>query len=222
MKIAFVSDSNERLGIEYLSGVLKAHGHEVRLFIDDKLFDDEYISSRYLSGIFDSKKRIVSELKVYKPDLIGLSMLTTFYGWACSMAALIKREMNVPIIFGGIHPTIVPERVIANDNVDIVCVGEGEYPLLELVQSMERGAIDYGIKNLWFKNGGRIIANDIRPLLGDLNELPFADKEIFYSARPHYAQTYYIVTGRGCAHACSYCGHSYLKELYRGKGPYLR
>jgi radical SAM superfamily enzyme YgiQ (UPF0313 family) len=136
---------------------------------------------------------------------------------------MIKEELpDTPIIFGGIHPTSVPERVIKNDFVDMVCVGEGEYPMLELANSLERGKIDYSIQNLWFKKDGQIIQNPIRPLVEDLDSLPMPDKDLYYSASPHFSQCYYIMASRGCAYSCSYCCNSYLRKLYKDKGAYLR
>ncbi|MBU2222351.1 MAG: B12-binding domain-containing radical SAM protein, partial [Candidatus Omnitrophica bacterium] len=179
-------------------------------------------SVKWLSSIFDYKKRLISELKAYKPDLIGISVVTDFYQWACTIARMAKQEMGCPIIFGGIHPTSVPERVIKNDFVDMVCVGEGEYPMLELANSLEKGEIDYSIKNIWFKKDGKIIQNEIRHLIEDLDSLPMPDKELYYSASPHFSQCYYIMTSRGCQYNCSYCCHSYLKGLYKDKGRYIR
>jgi len=222
MKVAFVSTSVECLGIEYISAMLKPRGHEVRLFMDQRFFNDEYITVGWLSRLFDSKKRIIEEIKTYKPDIIGFSVMSDFYPWACEIARLIKKEMNVPIIFGGIHPTSVPERVIKNDFVDVVCISEGEYPMLELANSMDKGAIDYSIKNLWFKKNGKVIRNDLRPLLNNLDSLPIADKDIYYTLRPHYSDLYYISTSRGCKYSCSYCCHSYARGMYNQKISYFR
>ncbi len=224
MKIAFVNDFALQIGVQYISSVLKQAGHEVRLFMDPLLFADDVIAIESLNRLFDYKKILVKQLKDYQPDIIGFSVVSDFYQWACGMARLIKIEMDVPIIFGGMHPSSVPERVIKNEFVDIVCVGEGEYPMLELVESMAKGKIDYSIKNLWFKKGEKIIRNEVRPLLEDLDSLPMPDKEIFYSESPHYIRRYpyLIVTTRGCPYRCSYCGHSCLGPIYEGKGRYLR
>src|SRR3989338_10901652 len=147
MKIAFVNDSCERLGVEYISAVLKAGGHQTKLFVDPQLFDDVYIHSHFLKNIFNYKNKLIFELKNYRPGLISISVDTECYQWACTISRLIKKGLpGTPIIFGGIHPTSVPERVIKNDFVDMVCVGEGEYPMLELADSMQKGKIDYGIK----------------------------------------------------------------------------
>lgn len=222
MKIAFVNDSCERLGVGYIASLLRSRGHDVRLFVDPQYFNDENISIRWLHARFDYKKTIVPALKAFTPDLIGFSVVSDFYPWACQMAELIKKELPVPIIFGGIHPTSVPDRVIKNDCVDMVCVGEGEYPMLELVQSMSSGRPDYSIKNIWFKKNGEIIRNEQRDLIADLNVLPFPAKDLFYSVSPHLAQCYYIMASRGCMYSCSYCCHSILRQRCKGKGAYFR
>lgn len=224
MKIAFVNDYAQQLGMQYITSLLETEGHQIKLFMDPQLFDDDIISVKKLNRIFDYKKKLITDLKSFQPDLVGISVVTDFYQWACSIARMVKQEMDVPIIFGGIHPTSVPERVIKNDFVDMVCVGEGEYPMLELANSMERGQIDYSIKNIWFKRNGSIIRNEVRPLIEDLDSLPMPNTDIYFSTFPHFRKTgmYLISTSRGCPHSCSYCCHSYLHELYRGKGKYVR
>ncbi len=222
MKIAFVNDTSQHLGIQSLASVLKDNGHQVKIFTDPHLFEDLYIYFKPLSRLFDCKKQIVSDLKAYKPDLIGFSVVTFFYQWACTLARMIKEEIDVPIIFGGIHPTSVPERVIRNDFVDMVCVGEGEYPMLELADSMQKGRIDTSIRNIWFKKDGQVIANDVRPLIEDLDSLPMPDKEIYYLSSPYFTRGYNIMTSRGCPFACSYCYNSYFHQLYKGRGRLLR
>src|SRR3989339_1074647 len=112
MKIAFVNDSCEHLGIEYISSVLKLSGHKTKLFVDPLLFDDEFITVKLLAKLFDSKKNLVRDLKVYRPDLVCISVVSSFYPWASQIAEMIKKEMNTPILMGGIHPSSVPEFVI--------------------------------------------------------------------------------------------------------------
>jgi anaerobic magnesium-protoporphyrin IX monomethyl ester cyclase len=135
---------------------------------------------------------------------------------------MIKARADIPIIFGGIHPTCVPEYVILEDSVDMVCVGEGEYAMLELVQSMQSGQADHSIKNIWFKKGAEVIRNSLRPLVSDLDQLPFADKELYYAASSHFKNLDMIMTGRGCPSSCSYCCNASLKRLYHNNGTYVR
>lgn len=224
MKIAFISGSCQTLGIQYISSLLKKNGHQVKLFFDPQLFNDSFLSIKLLSNIFDHKKNIVSQLKDYDPDLIGISVITDFYQWASQLSQMIKEEMAVPIILGGIHPTSVPERVIKNPFIDMICLGEGEYPMLELVNSMQIGKIDYSIKNIWFKKDSEIIRNEVRALIEDIDSIPLADKALYYEDSPDFIKDhpYLIATDRGCPNSCSYCCHSFLKPFYKDKGKYFR
>ncbi|HOY10459.1 MAG TPA: hypothetical protein PLB05_10360, partial [Candidatus Omnitrophota bacterium] len=86
LKIAFVNDSCEHLGVEYISALLKSEGHDTRLFVDPLLFDDEFITVKFLNRRFDYTKRIVRAIAAYQPDLIGMSVVSSFYPWASQMA----------------------------------------------------------------------------------------------------------------------------------------
>ncbi len=222
MKIAFVNDCVERLGVEYISAILKNNGHQVQLFVDPQIFNNVYMQINRLSRYFDYSEKIIKDLVTYQPDLIGFSVDTESYQWASRTARRIKAHLRTPIIFGGIHPTSVPERVILNDSVDILCVGEGEYPMLELADSMSRGRMDMSIKNLWFKTNGKIIKNPLAPLVYDLDTLPFPDHGLFYNYYPYFQKGYSTVASRGCPYACSYCAHAYLRQLYQRNGAYFR
>lgn len=222
MKIAFINDSSERLGVASIAAVLQDAGHEVEIFIDHQFFNDENINIKWLHRIFDRKKALIAKLKSFDPDLVGFSIVSDFYTWACQMAEIIKKNLDVPIIFGGIHPTSSPYRVLKNKFVDMVCVGEGEYAFLDLAESLKMGSLDYSIKNIWFKKGDELIRNEMRPLIKNLDELPLPSKDLYYSKGDHFSKSYYIMASRGCVFACSYCCHSYLKNLYKDNGPYFR
>lgn len=222
MKIAFVNDCVERQGVEYISAVLKKSGHEVALFSDPQLFSDAIVNSARLGIFFDYKKILLCKLKDYQPDLVAFSVDTESYQWAIKFAGQIKKILDIPIVFGGIHPTSVPERVLSNPSVDIVCIGEGEHALLELTESLKNGHMDLSIKNLWFKQNDKIVKNPLRPLIQDLDELPIRDKELFYNNSPHFRKGYSIIASRGCPYACSYCCHSVLRKLYLNNGKYFR
>lgn len=221
MKVTFVQSEGPSLAIEYLSSVLKSREHETSLVFDPRLFDSASLNNRFLRDFFDIKLQLVEKIAVEKPDLIGFSAFTSNYQWALQLASLIKRKLNTPIIFGGVHPTLVPELVIENDCVDMVCVGEGEYALLEVVESLE-GQQRYDVKNIWFKRDGKIIRNEIRPLITDLDSLPFPDKDLIYHQQPLLGNDYLILPSRGCPYSCTFCCNSTLRKVYAGKGRYMR
>ena len=222
MKIAFVYTGEEYLGIEYLSAVLKEHGHQTQLIYDPCLFNDYYFSNYFLSRLFSFQKRVIDEAVKTDTNLVAFSINTPEYRWACRIAASIKKRRDVPIVFGGHHVTCIPEEVIKNSFIDFAIRGEGEYALLELVKHLEGKMAKKEIKNLYYKDNGQIYNNQLRPLIEDLDSLPFPDKELFYSRMKYLLKNYTVMTSRGCPYSCSYCHNSYLKELYHGNGPYVR
>lgn len=221
MKVMFVHSQDESLAVESLSAFLKANGHETDLVFDPGLFESAAIKNAYLQRLFDIKMELVRQVKGNKPGLVAFSVNTVTYQWALQMARLIKNEIDVPTIFGGIHVTSMPDRVINREEVDFLCVGEGEYPLLELVNSLDAGKVDCNIKNIWFKKDGVIIKNDVRPPIDNLDTLPFLDKGIFYSKYKMFSTNYMTMTARGCPYSCTYCCNDVWHAVYKSS-KYLR
>ena len=179
MKVVFVCSGVENIAIEFLSSFIKSKGHETDLVFDPSLFSSEAVSFSRLASFFDTRKELAHQVVNKKPDLICFSVLTLNYQRSLIIARLIKKiNKKIPIVFGGIHPTCVSEIVIKEKAVDIVCVGEGENALAELLPSLKKGNLDTSINNLWFKKGKKIIKNPLRPLISDLDKLPFPDKEL--------------------------------------------
>jgi radical SAM superfamily enzyme YgiQ (UPF0313 family) len=76
---------------------------------------------------------------------------------------------------------------------------------------------------VWAKDGEKIIENDVRPLVEDLDSLPFPDKEIFYEKLPHIRDSYISLSSRGCVNKCTFCNNSLYKDkIYRDKGRFFR
>ncbi len=221
MKITFVIAGVENLGVEYLSSVLKSRGHQVSLVFDPRLFASEAIQNIGLSRVFNIKKRLAREVIDSKPDLIAFSVFTINYQWALEIARMIKQKISTPIIFGGIHATSVPEVVLENDCIDMVCVGEGEEAIVELVESLDKGE-RRDIPNIWFKQNNVIIKNELRDLIADLDSLPLPDKQLFYNQQPFAQRDYYIMSSRGCPFDCAYCSNNVWHNLYQGKGRHYR
>lgn len=222
MKIAFVYPEYENIGIEYLSAALKRVGHETELIYDPQLFDNSEFSFVTLGKFFNYRDLLVDKLVSDDYDLISFSVLSHSYIWACEIAQKVKKQIDAPIIFGGMLPTAVPEAVLCNDFVDMVCVGEGDEAIVDVAENIESGRIRYDIKNIWFKENSRIIRNPVRPLLKDLDMLPFPDKDIYTEVQLFTADRYTIMSSRGCPYKCTYCNNSLMKELYKEDGKYLR
>ena len=100
MKIAFVFQAFESLGIECLSASLRRAGHETALFFDPGLFDDTFYHNGLLAGAFDSRKSLVLDLVRWEPDLVCFSALSDLYLWAVDLAKRVKEAYPAPVVFG--------------------------------------------------------------------------------------------------------------------------
>ena len=195
-------------GIGSISAVLKQAGHETSLLY-----------------LWEADEELLNQkIRAYGPDLVAVSMTSGFVKLATEVLRWIKKNYELPVVVGGIHPTIRPEETIAMEGVFAICIGEGEYPLLELCEALSTPGKDPSkIQNLWIKQNKIIHRNELRPLIKDLDSLPFPDREIFpYDKLINTLCEMEIMGSRGCPHLCSYCVNHSLIDLYKGKGPYVR
>lgn len=161
-------------------------------------------------------------IEKFKPGLIGFTCVATEYPFISKISSYIKKEYpHIYLLIGGPHVSLNPEEVIS-DNFDALCVGEGEYPTLELVDKLEKNKYPSGIANLWLKEGNAIERNPPRPFLQNLDNLPFPDRDMWYRWIYDPTSRYTISLGRGCPFQCSYCSNHALKRLAPGRYVRLR
>jgi len=155
--------------------------------------------------------------------------MTNLFESAIQITQTLKKSLDVPILWGGIHPTIQPEECL--DYASMVCIGEGEETLVELARRMGDGADFYNIQGMWFKDKKRIIKNKLRPLIHDLDLISFPD----FSCENHYIlsdghilkmdenllkryfwnhSAYPILATRGCPFSCAYCCNNAVNKMW--------
>lgn len=227
MKVVFCCAEDEMPGVAYVSAYIKQKGHTVDLIFDPKQFDRAYIRSKRLAHYFGEARLQdnLEKIAEIKPDIIGFSCTTAHYQWALGYARAIKKRFpNIYIIMGGEHPTVVPELVIKEKSIDFLCVGEGEVAFSELLEMLEKNNHSYKINNIWAKDKeGNVIQNPLRPLIQDLDSIPFPDKGLFVGHLPsNFFTEPYFFTSRGCPYICSYCGVERMKKIYKGLGIFVR
>lgn len=197
-------------GIASLSAVSKRDGHTTSLI---------HITQPI------SKSDFVERVQKEDPDLIGFSSTSHTLPVVKKLASwLVESKVEVPTICGGIHPTIAPEESIGIEGMSMICRGEGEAALSELCQKLTRKEDISSIRNLWIKRNSTIIKNPLRPILDDLDKLPFPDRGIFDYQNLHNERegrgTFMV--SRGCPYKCTYCCNHLLREIYGSKGKSIR
>ncbi|MFC1756631.1 B12-binding domain-containing radical SAM protein [Patescibacteria group bacterium] len=209
LKILFIIDNEDfidPMGPSYLLAVAKKAGHNGNALI------------------LSNSKNPFKEIEDYKPDVIAYSAVTGTHQKYFSFNKKVKEYFpNIFTIMGGAHPTFYP-NCVKDQPIDAICIGEGEGAFTELLDKLAGEAKTedlYNIANLGFPNGP---TNPVRPLITDLDSLPFPDRDTIFekslSIGNFPLKTF--ITSRGCPFNCSYCFETVLKELYRGLGKYVR
>ncbi len=222
MRVLFYYRGSEHIGLESIMAYIKSKGHLVELIYEPALGDNGYIDIPFLNKFFYNDELVINKAIRFKPDLIAFSAITNLYMPIKKLARTFKKVLpGVPIICGGIHPTSLPEETIKEDCFDMICLGEGEGAMEDLLQRMREKRSYKDIKNLWVKDdSGNVHKNDKRPVIRPLESLPKPDKSLFakYGA---LTSRIMIMTTRGCPFACTFCVNSFRNAAYSGE-VYLR
>lgn len=249
-KVLFIYPNTEMatlvpINLSILSPCLKKAGFQVELFDttyyhwEEKSFEQKKVELLQLRPFSYEEKGVrykdtdmhgdlVKMVEQYRPDLIAITLVEDTYDLGMSLLESI-RDYNAPVAAGGVFVTFSAEEVINNENVDIVCIGEGEDALVELCERMY-GKEDYSsVMNLWMKQNGKIIRNPMRRLT-DIDSLPDIDYDVFDSKRlyrPMQGKIYtmiHVEIDRGCPYDCTYCEAPHLRKLFKqsGCGAYYR
>lgn len=215
MNVTFVAMGSELLGLERMSAFLKQQGHKVSLAFDPALFAERvYIENPHLAKIFSTTQETIDQIILQKPDIVGFSVIADIYQWALYVATEVKRKIDTPIIFGGVMPMSNPEVVLKNDCVDIVCIDDGEHPMAELLESMEKGRMRMDIENLCFKENGQFKKNPQRAPI-PIETYPMFDKSLFEDVLP-IGQSYLTIASKGCPYVCTFCSESFKQPIHSG------
>jgi len=223
MKVILISPyaDLQAFGIRIISACLKREGHEVQMLFLPQQFTVQY-EDHLLNEVVEFSKGV---------DLIGISVMTNFFRNVSQITLKLKDAYNIPVLWGGIHPTIRPEECLGY--ADMVCIGEGEEAIVELLNKMEKRQSYYDVCGIWFKNKGSIITNPLRSL-PSLDHIPFQDYDIsthFISnngriekldiklLREYNGEIYMTLPTRGCPFGCTYCCNNTLNAMYPHQKP---
>jgi radical SAM superfamily enzyme YgiQ (UPF0313 family) len=196
-----------QFGISYISSFLKQFNHDTKLLL--------------LSRSFGNKNYNIIRKKIenFKPKMIGFYSVASQYKFISNISKFIKSNYpEIFLIIGGPHATLNPDAV-TNDNFDAICIGEGERPMLELTNMLEKNEFPSNIKNLWIIKDSIIEKNQMAPFYEKLDLLPFPDRtmwEKYIDYNPDLENNVTILLGRGCPYSCPYCCNHAFRKITNG------
>lgn len=196
-RIAFVvTTCHEFEGIKVLSSVLKQHGHVTDCFLHSE-------EKSYYRAVLD-----------WQPDVVGIYATTGQEAWPYDyIRGWKKQNRHLKVVMGGPHPSHDLEPLSHADVVDATVKGEGEYAVLDLVNAWEAGRSIEEIPNVACLKAGVAVQNPIRPVIQDLDTLPFPDVDVFYKY-PFLRgkRVMQVHVSRGCQNSCTYCSVGLMKK----------
>ncbi len=253
MKVLLVWTNKDQFGYKPISislfiPLLRARGHEVDLF-DTSFIDFGYKDNTEdrrririfkqvdWSGYDLSKKKttieaeLTKKLDEFRPDIVAVSALTDEIAIGMEVSRITKQwNQDTIVIWGNKAATMSPHKILYDENIDYLCIGEGIEFLPEFVDCIARGNDPRYIQNIAYRAGGcSIRENPLRPYFQDLDSLPFLNWSLFdkrhllkpFDGKVLWGGDYMI--SWGCPNNCTYCINKPIRELYGSKaGKYLR
>jgi radical SAM superfamily enzyme YgiQ (UPF0313 family) len=203
------------MSVLYMGTVLQEWGFSVQV-----------IDQRVDEGWERTLRRALRE----RPLWVGISSMTgQQIRWGLEAARMVRRvDAAIPIVWGGVHPTILPKQTLAHPLVDAVAVGEGEITALELTETLREGGLQAdlsGIAGLVWRQNGRVVRNPPRSFT-PMDEFPMLDYglveiENYILSEVPGERSLQITTSRGCPMRCGYCYLSAVPDgcRYRAESP---
>lgn len=205
------------LGLMYIGAVLKNFGYEVNIL--DSLCEGYYSTKTegdYITyGLSDEE--LTKRITDYEPDVVGItSMFSAHQKSAIAHCNLVKKiNPNIPVVLGGIHPSLTPVESVKNKSVDFVIVGEGEFRFLKLLNSLNEKK-RFNFDGVAYKKNGKIIHNPMTSRIENLDTLPLPARELVdmekylkigipYAPFPRKEKCEQMMVSRGCPFNCVFC-----------------
>jgi len=190
-------DSSISVGLMCLASYLDQKGIEVKII-------DGARQKNYLSLIKNQLPLV---------DFVGISVMTTQVGPALEVSKIAKDfNKNLPVIWGGLHPTFFPKETVSHPDIDIVVIGEGEQTLWEIIQGLPLEKIS----GLAFKKGNLGQINQPRVLM-EMDQLPLPNWQLMPIEVLDHLALVPTHTSRGCPHRCAFCINAIRKNRWRAR-----
>jgi magnesium-protoporphyrin IX monomethyl ester (oxidative) cyclase len=221
------------LGLAYIGAVLEEAGHKVEILDTIALNWRSPIKIKGRIHLGQKWEDIGDDIKRSKPDAVGISCPFSCQSHnAHKVAELVKAyDTDVPVIMGGAHPSTLPKKVLQDQNVDYVVIGEGELTMLNLLKTLSKGASFNEIDGFAYREKGKTVINPKKKFIEGLDSLPFPARhllpmnEYFNAEAPHGPELMRkpftsMITSRGCPFNCVFCSiHTIWGHKWRPRSP---
>ena len=189
--------------IEILDSVVE--GYETEIEVDRNVI-------RYGLAYEEIMKRIAA----FRPDLVGISnIFSSGFSEALEVSKSVKKiNPEIITVFGGPHPSALPEEILKQDAIDFVVLGEGEYSFRDLLRGIEKGDLS-GLDGLAYRVNGKVGINPKTKFIENLDELPMPARHLLPMQKYFDIGEAFIVTrrkpftplntSRGCVAKCTFC-----------------
>jgi len=198
------------LGLMYLAGYLEKYStHEV------DILDCELEKINW--------EEIQNRVKEKDYEVIGITTMTfTLLSVLKTIKTIKVVKPGIKIVLGGPHAHIYPRETVSLESVDFVVLGEGEETFKELLDNMNQPKKLSAIKGLVFKMGEEIINNGIRPLIENLDSLPFPARQLlpYQKYKSSLGKNFPVTTmftSRGCPYNCLFCDRPHWGKMFRAR-----
>jgi radical SAM superfamily enzyme YgiQ (UPF0313 family) len=207
MKILFVTHDlsyADHIAISYLSAVAKRLNHSTYFCTLEK---EQF-----------SPNDLLTKVDELRPDVVAYSINNMGFQRAILLNQQARQIHNFVAILGGPQATFSPDT-FDESGMDAYAVGEGELAFQDFLIRVENGQAFDDVENLITPTR----KNPVRNLITNLDDIPFPDRDLVLSNSTLSRvpkKTFYAT--RGCPYSCAYCANNYYRQLYKGKGIYIR
>jgi len=228
------TDCGYHIGLVSLAGYLRDAGIETGVVMTDLLVD---IPSRKIWSSYNyidyamgqqnyervSKdrenivwKKLADYIRKAKPTAVGIAYLTPVKLSVDMTASLVKEiDKDIKVIAGSSHPTFCPEKTMQNADIDFAVRGEGEIPLVSLVKEIKKNNPKWEtVPGIHYRDKqGQVRSNPSADMIANLDDLPFAARDLMLNGDYDIYRDHYMFSSRGCPYACTFCAD---RKLWRG------
>lgn len=191
------------LGLLYVGGALRKAGYEVEILHFPPTDIEKY----------------AKEIAAKDPLFVGISLFTSNQTkFSADLSRIIKERCDSPVVWGGVHPSMISEQTIGESYVDVIVIGEGEETVVDLADAIENKRDLRDVMGIGFKRNGEQVITGQRPLIKNLDDYrldwELVDVERYLVPMLSQKRTLNYITSRGCPYRCGFC---YNLRFNRGR-----